>query len=440
MTAHRLLLTASEHALNNLTRDDFLWRVPPALSSMHVSLGPRAEELGPVPELNADLLRLATLVYLVDRTVPRGRGIRKGLWLARDFTLTVPVSDPAVWSMHEESLAALLGFLTGDEWRLVFERRRLPRRRRSERPVEGGPVVLFSGGADSLAGALLLHDTLGRAPVLVSHWSWSVAAGIQNELVSEMRQLWSNPDVIHEQLHIGRRAHQIGSGLKFRSEDSSRSRAVLFMALGLAVAAVRNSELTIAENGFTSLNIPLSGDRRGVLSTRTTHPSFLDGLTEMLNAVGLDVQLQTPYQDLTKGEIFGRVRDVLGAQTATALLSKSHSCAKPTAQYLGPGFSPADQCGLCYGCLVRRAAFLAAGLEDRTSYVLDRLIGDPRRAGWLTDEMRSHYLAVQSFIGRELTLADVLSLGLPRRIDKRAALQLARRGQNELGLLDLDIT
>lgn len=433
-----MLLSVGKRALASLSIDDFLWRNPPQESSMQTTLGPRAEELGPINDLHADLLRLATLVYLVDRTVPRGRGVRRGNRWRRDLELAVPVSDAERWTLYAEALEALLDFLTGDAWRLAFERRRLPRRRQPADVDSEGPVLLFSGGADSLAGALLLGRDLERPLALLSHWSWPTMAGIQVRLAEQTAETLRT-DFEHLMVRLGRRSSQVGSGTAFREEDSSRSRSMLFLALGFAAASVRGGELIVAENGYTSLNVPLGGERRGPLSTRTTHPAFLDGLVATLEAIGLPVTVRTPYDSLTKGQLFDQVRESLGADRASELLSASHSCSKPGAQYLGSGFSPADQCGLCSACLVRRAAFAASDIEDRTAYVIDKLDGDPRRARWLTDDKRSNYVTVQGAIERRLHAGDIAALGLPDRIRRADALRLARAGLSELALLDLDL-
>ena len=74
-----------------------------------------------------------------------------------------------------------------------------------------------------------------------------------------------------------------------------------------------------------------------------------------------------PFQALTKGEMFRRVADTYGDNDAAAMLSSSHSCARSGANY--EGFDPSTHCGVCFGCLVRRGAFAASGLDDRTTYI-----------------------------------------------------------------------
>ena len=62
-------------------------------------------------------------------------------------------------------------------------------------------------------------------------------------------------------------------------------------------------ELLIPENGFISLNIPLTPLRVGTFSTRTTHPLFISQMQDILDALGINVRLSNPYQFKTKGEM-----------------------------------------------------------------------------------------------------------------------------------------
>ena len=64
-------------------------------------------------------------------------------------------------------------------------------------------------------------------------------------------------------------------------------------------------ELLIPENGFISLNIPLTPLRLGSLSTRTTHPLFIQQMQDILDALDFRVRLSNPYQFKTKGEMLG---------------------------------------------------------------------------------------------------------------------------------------
>lgn len=427
MSDHRLMLSAGPRQLERLSRQDFLWRPVGEPSSMRTSIGPRLEQLGPVADPHVDFVRLAALVYLVDRTTPRTqRGFE------RELALTVPVSDPYAWNAKAEVLAELLRLLSSDAWSLTFTLARPPRRRAAAPAHSADLVLLFSGGADSLSGALVAHAE-GREPLLTSHWDFSITGGVQNRLIDDLESLWGRRPA-SSKIRLGRRRLQIGSGVKFRTEGSSRSRSLLFLALGLAMASINDAELWMAENGFASLNVPLTGERRAALSTRTTHPGFLHDLAVVLRELGLRVSLSNPFEQMSKGEVYQRVMDAIGADDASRLLSASHSCAKPDR---GPGFSADTHCGACFGCLVRRAAFLAADLPDTTTYIEEQLRGGTERDARLGRGWRATYESVRARATRGVAMAEILALGLPDYYDLDEALRVARAGVLELDLLRL---
>jgi hypothetical protein len=391
---------------------------------MWASIGPRLEELGPVGDLYIDFVRLGALVYLVDRTTVRNMAFE------RELKLTIPVSDPDRWNAETEALEELLHLLSADYWRLEFVRGRNPRKRQAAESHTSDLVLLFSGGADSLSGALV-PKARGMTPLLVSHWDFSLVGGAQNRVASELTRL-QGEDPLRVTVRLGRKKRQLGSGRRFRKEGSSRSRSLLFLSLGFAVASINRSDLWMAENGFASLNVPLTGERKAALSTRTTHPGFLAGLKAALGRIGMSVPLSNPFESLTKGEVFALVKDEIGPKEASRVLSASHSCAKPDR---GSDFSGDDHCGLCFGCLVRRAAFLASDLPDETLYIEEELRGDPKREERWGDDWRATYESVRARVVRGVNEADILALGLPDDYDFDSALRVAKTGLQELDLV-----
>jgi len=428
VSAHTLHLALGSAQRDRLTTADFLWRPVGEPSSFHTTLSPRSEEIGPVPEASAELLRLAALVYLVDRTASRPRS-----WV-RELELLVPVFDPDRWAPIADQVNGALALLTGDDWHVEFEARRSPARRRVQRLIEPAErVSLFSGGADSLCG-LLVSLSDGVEPHLVSHWDWTIVGGTQNKLVDLVEGEFG-VTLSRDATRLGRRTRQIWTHVNFPKERTSRSRSILFIALGLAAAALRDAELWIPENGFASLNLPLAPERRGALSTRTTHPQFIDELQSIVSAVGIGVTMVNPFESITKAQIFRRVADLYGDDVAARIISASHSCGRPGAHW--EGFDPGAQCGVCFGCLVRRAAFIASGLDDGTFYIEEHLRGDAaRRSAWI-ENRRQDAAAVEYRAQRPYTLADVLAASLPARIDPESALDLATRGASELDRLDI---
>jgi 7-cyano-7-deazaguanine synthase in queuosine biosynthesis len=425
MSAHALITTTAART-PTLSTGEFLWRpLGKGLdSSFHTTLSPRAPELGAVPAMNADLISLAILTYLADRTAPRPRGRELG---TRELELSVPVSDPEPWTAIAPALEDLLRFLSGDEWRLTFKASRARTNKAASVHKPSAAVCLLSGGADSLAGALLTRED-NVVPALVSHWDWTIISAFQSELVGRLEAMWG-VKIDHISQRIGRRKRQLESDDAFPEEGSSRSRSFLFIALGLAAAAIRGTDLVMAENGWASINPPLAGERRGSFSTRTTNPAFLDGLQQVLAEVEISTQIHNPFEGLTKGDVFAKVRDLLGATEASSLLSASHSCAKPIA---GRFHTPIrTHCGMCFGCLLRRAAFIAAGLEDHTAYI-DEVLSGAKRADYLSPNQRRLYETVNYAASKGVSAGDIIELGLPGRMRTRDALTLAQRGLDEL--------
>lgn len=454
MSAHRLRL-ASLVGDERPAPEDMLWRPPPLPSSVASNLGPdlqtalggpRAAGLSAVPEAHIDLVRLAALVFFCDRTTARPRS------MSRSFELDVPVSDAHAWSAEAGAVANLLGLLTGDKWRLRFsvddrgpdaaldlsatlfdagvvghETAGSARGSSPDHEQAGGAVVLFSGGADSTAGAVAAQHA-GVLRALASHYEWSSVAGQQKRTIAALEQ-HAAICVPQRCWRLARRSQASWGGPAYGQETSRRSRSMLFLAWGTAVAAATDAELWVAENGFTSLNPPLSGERRGALSTRTTHPALLRGFQDLLERLGLRTTLRNPFAGETKGASLRRVRDVLGPAAASQLLSVTHSCA--AGRVTERGFATDTHCGVCMGCLVRRGAFLAAGIADDTVY-LESALPDDRRDRWLGARRARTLSAVRYRIAAGYEITDLLALGLPDDDNLDLALEIARTGMDEL--------
>jgi hypothetical protein len=388
---------------------------------METSLGPSLEGLGQIPPLHVDFVRLAALVFFADRTVERPRNPM------RELELDVAVSDPNVWSDAADELAALLYTLTGDSWTFAFSRRRGEAPGKYASPPEASQVALFSGGADSGAGALLAFMDDDKT-VLASHNDWSSIRGQQNTVLDKIEEI-TGARPTNTSWKLARRGVQIGSDQPFGIDRSRRSRSIVFLALGLAVASLDKVPLLVQENGFTSLNPPLSGERRGSNSTRTTHPAFLEDAQGILGDLGLHADIKTPFARLTKGEVFEKVKNGIGATQAAEYLSVSNSCAKPDRSL--KGFAPDDPCGLCLGCLVRRGAFIKARLNDQTTYKEEAISGDLRK-WWVSPKRRETYESAQYRIAKGYEIDDILALGLPDSWEPEESLDLAQRGLAEL--------
>ncbi|WP_219618765.1 hypothetical protein [Brevibacterium aurantiacum] len=375
---------------------------------------------------NVDLVRIALGVLAADRSVLRKAG--GSSWNAREFELTVEVGDPTVWTLHAEHLAGTVGFLSGDHWSFRFTQ--APEAGEAGLPIEEqhhDRTILLSGGADSAAGALLSAVELGEdlSQSLVSQYSSTAISPVQQGIVGSIPELVPGIRQVHHQFHLHRGSKRL-DGSSFRSETSTRSRSLLFLALGLAVAERAGSTLWIAENGFASLNPPLGPDRRGSLSTHTTHPRFLRELSDLMEGSGGHGLIENPFEALTKGEMFRRVADAVGSDTASTYLSNTNSCSHTDARYSGAPVG--SSCGVCFGCLVRRAAFIASGVSDTTTY----LVNDPDSRYNTFVRQKSIVEPLRDFVDRGVRARDVMAMSLPEGYTAQDALALSQRGVEEL--------
>jgi hypothetical protein len=124
----------------------------------------------------------------------------------------------------------------------------------------------------------------------------------------------------------------------------------------------------IPENGFIGINVPLTRARSGSLSTRTTHPYFMQRLLSSVQRLGITNPVTNPYRTSTKGEMLAGSAD---AATLQRHARTTLSCAHPEA----PRYAQREQgnCGYCFPCLIRRASMHHAGIDHAGDYAFDAL-------------------------------------------------------------------
>lgn len=342
-----------------------------------------------------DLLSIALGVVAADSAVSRSRS--SDGW-TRVLELSVSLIDPDFWAPQATAIASALRFLTGDIWSLSFTAGNStpPPPRRPVLPQEDS-ICLLSGGMDSLVGALDL-SAQNRHPILVSQ----VSRGDKTSQRNFARQIGGG--LCH--LQLNHCANPLGD-----IEHSQRSRSLIFIAYGVLAATsldrhVRGEsvDLFIPENGFISMNVPLTPLRLGSLSTRTTHPFFLKSLQAVLDTAECRVNLTNPYQFRTKGEMLS------GCQNQQMLLRNAFD-ATSCGRFSRMGYV---HCGRCVPCLVRRAAVHLWGQADGTIYRYSNLsiadsshrdFDDVRAAAVAVEQVRRYGLG--SWIGGALNYAQI---------------------------------
>ncbi|MBZ9872944.1 hypothetical protein LB542_19025 [Mesorhizobium sp. BR1-1-9] len=321
-------------------------------------------------EVAIDLIIVAALVSAADTRMSRAQNSQNG-W-TREIDLVAPVSDPGLWTEQAGALGEMLQFLTGDRWRIFFRPRPSSFRQIAPDPAKlplehFDEVCLFSGGLDSLVGAIDLIAA-GRKPLLVSHWYDGETSKAQRAVWSKLEGRYSNAGVKVMRTRLGFDRYQVKTG---EIENTQRGRSFVFFALAaLAASALTGQKrIVVPENGFIGLNVPLDPLRLGALSTRTTHPHYLAQFNSLLERLAITAVLDNPYRHKTKGEMVQNCADVALLSSAVPL---SMSCSSPAkARYRG--LSP-RHCGTCVPCLIRRAA-LHKGFagRDPTLYLVPDL-------------------------------------------------------------------
>lgn len=361
-----------------------------------------------------DILSIALAVTAADMAVPRSKS--PDGW-TREIDLQIAVGDPAFWCSHSATLTAALRFLTTDIWTLTFlDQGLVPVPPKIPKMPDEDCVALLSGGLDSLIGAIDLTARYHRKPYLVSQ----VALG------DKQKQIYFASKIAGGLNHLQLNHVVTCPG---ENERSQRARSLIFLAYGVLLAtALRHYHqdkpvtLFVCENGFISINPPLTPDRLGSLSTRTTHPEFLGLFQVLLVAAGLNVRIENPYQFKTKGEMLTECAD-------QAFLAKLAHHTTSCGRYARNGYR---HCGRCVPCLIRRSAFRAWKKPDRTGYVYaDLSKNDADHAGF--DDVRSAGMAIQTAgsLGVDAWLGN--SLSYPRIGATKPYKDMLTRGLDELG-------
>ena len=309
-----------------------------------LSLPHELKKYGIVPSIAAiDFAAFAFSVVAVDKLIPRADS--PDGW-TRMIDLTIFLSEPEKWVLVKAKIEKMLRFLTGDFWTLTFQIAKEPAVQPAyeTRQREHDCICLLSGGMDSLVGAIdLLSEK--RNPLFVSQI-------IRGD--AKRQQDFAN--------RFGKQNHcQWSIGRLRGREGSTRARSIAFFAFALLASFAisrsgESAEIVVPENGFISLNVPLDANRIGSLSTKTTHPVYMALLQEIWDAIGIKAKLILPYRYKTKGEV---LKECSNRKLMEELIFVTNSCGK----YQRHGLR---HCGVCVPCLVRRAAFLEAGLQDIT--------------------------------------------------------------------------
>ena len=319
-----------------------------------------------------DLFIIGISIFSLDKRI--NRRLFKDCW-TREIFVSIPVLEYDTWLPTTENWERMLGFLTGDIWHIEFRKSKMvyslrenPNRKHLN--IKGCDCVcLFSGGLDSLCGAIkLLED--GASPCLLGHNEYPKLRKKQKDFVEIFQEIYEDQKVDFISFTANSRAPISSINGKLNgSENTSRGRSLLFLCAALSIAGIlgKNIPIYIPENGFIGLNISLTKSRKGTCSTRTTHPYFLSQFNSILEMVGIENSINNFFAFNTKREVVNRVKNTEAFKACYAdTISCSHPCLSRYNQF-GEKEYPIN-CGYCYPCLIRKSSVLDVERDKKYSF------------------------------------------------------------------------
>ncbi|HEV8485595.1 MAG TPA: hypothetical protein VGV87_18780 [Blastocatellia bacterium] len=342
-------------------------------SRIRLGLPNFVRSVGTIPPRVLDLMELAGYLFAADRLTARGQpdALMFDSW-SRSFHVAMKVRDAKFWGNDatKKKLIDLLVFMTGDrEYRFDFQPGHTTDRAHlfdsdefQTTPEKPHHVMLFSGGLDSLAGAIERLNKSNDIVCLVSHRSGQPSTAMtQTRLVEALGQRF--PGRVKD--------YRFGTGLTNKRvvSETQRTRTFLYGSIAFALAtALGQKEVTFYENGITSLNFPRRQDLLNARASRTTHPRTMFLLSEFLSHVaGNPIALNNAYRWKTKADVL----EVLKTHRAVDLIPSAVTCSRTTMTR-----GDHTHCGGCFQCVDRRFSASAVGLSDVDHsglYTLDML-------------------------------------------------------------------
>jgi 7-cyano-7-deazaguanine synthase in queuosine biosynthesis len=290
-----------------------------------------------------DAMVVAASIEYADRHFPRSK-----LGWRRDFTVRVPVLEPARWIDRAvyNALQDAASFLTGDDWAFEFVQRvgETPRPPQDclQFNIATDAVIAFSDGMDSRAVAGLTSQALGRRLVRVRVGS---KAGGRPE-PGEALPFAAVP-----------------YNVKVAGETSARSRGFKFALIsGIAAYLAEASEIILPESGQGIFGPALVTSSAQAYPDYRSHPLFTRRMERFLAALlKRPVRFLFPRIWSTKGETLRAYAALPGGDD----WRETRSCWQNARHCSLNG--ELLQCGVCAACMLRRMSIHAAGLTDDDS-------------------------------------------------------------------------
>src|SRR5690554_661420 len=330
-------------------------------STFHKSNQIASQTLG---SIQSDLLNIASFIFAIDKIFSRLDTIDG--W-TRNFEVEIPVSNYDKWNINKKLLEKCLNFLSGDKWDITFSKINvsnigtiIPFKKKYDE------ICMLSGGLDSYIGAINLLEENKKVLFLSYHGKGKGTKPPQDYIKSVLIEKYNLDDNDFQHFSLTTDVNE---------EQSTRTRSFMFFMHAITLKQLANNvtKLIVPENGFISLNIPLTYSRIGSNSTRTTHPYYFKLLNNLIKELGIDIKIENPNRFDTKGEMMKSCKNI---KLLESTYHKTVSCSNPSR-------ISADKeilhCGHCLPCIVRKAAINKFSSIDNTRYLVEHL--NTKKAG-----------------------------------------------------------
>lgn len=296
--------------------------------------------------IEQDWALLTAVVAFSDRKISR----RRASGWKRTIKVSLPVSDPAMWSNDRvcKPLQDLLNCLTGDHWRLRFTDGFQSIAENSSyldlEPIGLNAVMPVSDGMDSLVQSNCLRGSSSKTDVVRFHVNMGSPNSSNFSKIQPHRMEFSDLVTVSLRLKVGN-----------HPESTYRTRPLLFFGLaGLLALKTGTSQVIVGENGVSSIGPRLIA-YGGEHYLCGTHPVFTRQLSGVLRILfNKEIQFVHPNLFKTKGQMLASMEPQLRAN-----LLMTRSCVRDSRDQFGN-----LPCGLCSGCLYRRVSLAAADIKE----------------------------------------------------------------------------
>lgn len=260
--------------------------------------------------------------------------------------ISVPVVNIDIFNSNKILFEKLANFVSGEKWVIDFvkiDKKELPDNSMFFPKIHDS-ISLLSGGLDSFCGSFeeKNNNTL------------FVGFKINVQEMNRQKQLSDFLKKINPKTNLKLKKFQ---NEKIKKEVyTQRTRSLLFLALGIYYADFYDlNEIKLYENGVLSLNPDFKKIRK---TTKTTHPKTVHLYNDILNKVGIGIQIKHPFLFKTKGEIVGNL-DLAFQDKIKDTMTCGMGRQNPMFDW-----EEGKQCGICIACILRKISISANDLEE----------------------------------------------------------------------------